>query len=137
MKALSLLRPWGMAVIYHGKDIENRTWEPQSLKPGDRFAIHNANRIDPQGIVRVLDILRGTRTAFGMDKDALCGPPGEIIGTVRFVGLVRGSSSTWFDGPIGWILADPRPVRERFVVRGQQRLWDIPEGIEELICAAL
>ena len=137
MLALSVLRPWGVAIMRHGKDIENRTWGPHTLKPGDRFAIHNAIGIDKAGVGRVLEILAGNRLAFGLDKDELLGPPGMILGTVRFCGIIRGATRLWFDGPVGWILADPRPLREPIACRGQQRLWKIPDGIAEMVDASL
>jgi hypothetical protein len=123
-----------MAIMHHGKNIENRTWAPErTLKIGDRFAIHNAKKIDPAGVTQVMEILIGTRTAFAMDMDELCGRPGVILGTVRFCGTISGGSSTWFSGPIGWMLADPRPLREPIVCLGQQRLWRVPPGIEEMV----
>jgi hypothetical protein len=131
MLSLSLLRPWGMAIMYYGKDIENRTWEPHTLKPGDRFAIHNAKAVDARGVARVTAILQGRYPSLDVEK--LCGPPGAIIGTVRFCGVVRGGSSTWFEGPVGWVLADPRPLREPITCLGQQRLWVVPEGIAGLL----
>ena len=134
MFALTLTRPWGIAVMRHGKDIENRVWAPVTqLKPGDRFAIHNALKIDPRGVAKVMEFLRDGRPAHAVDMDVLCGPPGVILGTVRFCGIVRGSTSTWFEGPVGWVLADPRPLRDPIACRGQQRLWAIPAGIEELM----
>jgi len=137
MKALTLLRPWSNAIIRFGKDVENRTWAPASVILGQRIAIHSGREIDERGIGFVMSMLRNDRTAFAMHSDELLGPPMSIIGTVKLVGVVRQSSSQWFSGPIGWQLADPRPLREPLFCRGMQRLWTVPPEIEEIIRESL
>lgn len=129
MKALTLWRPWGNAIIYYGKDIENRVWAPPAGVIGQRIAIHNGLKLDPEGITTVLAMLRGDARAIGRDAAALAGPAGMIIGTVRVVGCARSSPSPWFTGPFGWVLADPRPLVTPLQCGGALRLWDVPEEI--------
>jgi hypothetical protein len=51
VKAITLRHPWPWAILAMGKRIENRTWEPKGLRPGDRFAIHGG-RVPRPGAAR-------------------------------------------------------------------------------------
>lgn len=106
--ALSVRQPWAWAIIYAGKDIENRSWQAvnHGLRVRGRIAIHAAKGMtqyeydDAAGFMRQVcgvecpapaDLLRG-----------------GIIGSVEVVDVVKDSSSPWFMGPRGLVLADPQ-----------------------------
>ena len=36
---------------------------------------------------------------------------GGVIGTVELVDVVTKHKSKWFEGPFGWVLRNPQPVR--------------------------
>lgn len=108
--ALSVRQPWAWAIIHAGKDIENRTWKPGN--PGLRFrgdlAIHAARGMTQDEYEDACDSI-----------EHLCGlrvPPaielhrGGIIGVARLTDIVLASTSRWFAGKHGLVLADAVPV---------------------------
>lgn len=161
MKALTLHRPWSMLIMKYGKNIENRSWKPPVSLIGHRLAIHAGQKVDGEGIVRAMEILKGDKVAYAHDAQALCGPPGVIVGTVVVRGWVTWMSnpeerrvvfygamgecvpsivvamefqcSDWFTGPYGWALSDAQLLREPIPCKGFQRLWNVPGAIEEEI----
>jgi hypothetical protein len=109
MKALSIRQPWAWLILHAGKDIENRNWQPRN--PALRFRgtclVHAGIALQPIG-----DELRAwvKRTA-GVDlprSDEL--PRGGIVGQVDVIDVVRASSSPWFEGQCGLVLANPKPL---------------------------
>lgn len=107
--ALSVRQPWAWAIIYAGKDIENRTWQAvnHGLRQRGRVAIHAS-----KGMGRdEYDDARGFMLA---TLGIRCPPPcglhrGVIIGSVEVADVVSKSESPWFFGPRGLVLRDPRP----------------------------
>ena len=106
--ALSVRQPWAWAIIYAGKDIENRSWQAvnHGLRQRGRIAIHAA-----KGMTR--DEYEDT-DAFLTRLGHVCPAPqlllrGGIIGSVEVVDVVSESDSPWFFGPRGLVLRDPRP----------------------------
>jgi hypothetical protein len=114
--ALSIRQPWAWAVIYAGKDVENRSWS--QVNPGLKFrgpvAIHaSAGMTKGEYYDAWADILH-IQTP---DKLNCFDPPdasqlayGGIIGFADVVDAVTASASPWFVGPVGLVLANPRPV---------------------------
>ena len=126
--ALTLIQPWGTLIMHCGKDIENRTWEPDSrLRRGDRLWIHAGKSFDSETHRRAIaDVPGYYRVA---DPDLI--PRGALLGHVRFDGVVRESTSRWFMGPIGWLLSDPVALAKPIACRGAQGLWRVPADIIE------
>jgi hypothetical protein len=131
MKALTLHQPWALAVFL-GKDIENRTWMPPPDLIGQRFAIHAARRVRREEEDDIWEDIRGRLEP---------APPfsrwarGKILGTVKLekVTLRRpmdcSRADSWFTGPVGWVLAEPRLLKRAIPARGYQRLWDVEAAI--------
>jgi hypothetical protein len=120
IKGITLGRPWGFAIAYFGKDIENRSWAAP-IAIGSYLAIHNGKTIDPVGN-EVIDRL-DPRMQFDRHDEA-----GSIIAIAKFGGNLTGSKSEWFEGPIGWKLEDVVAI-EPVKCRGQQGLWDLPSDV--------
>lgn len=120
--AISVRQPWAWAIIYGGKDIENRRWSVYS--PSRRFtgrvAIHASS-----GMTRN----EYREAAEFMEKLGVTCPPavdlvrGAIIGTVEIIGSVtrvsRPTTSKWFVGRFGLVLRGPEPIPEPIPVSGQ------------------
>lgn len=107
--ALSVRQPWAWAIIYAGKDIENRSWQATNygLVVRGRKAIHAA-----KGMTR--DEYDDASTFIRRDMGLKCPDPadlarGAIIGSVDVVDVVKESDSKWFFGPRGLVLRDPHP----------------------------
>lgn len=107
--ALSVRQPWAWAIMFAGKDIENRSWQAvnHGLRQRGRIAIHAS-----KGMGRdEYDDARGFMLAtLGIKCPPPCGlHRGVIIGSVDVVDVVSKSDSPWFFGPRGLVLRDPRP----------------------------
>ena len=141
MKALTLRHPWPWAIVALGKDVENRTWAPgrDQLAIGDWFAIHGG--VTPRGadLVEVQIQASGlvaTHRARVMRQCLVNGDltvndvilPG-IVAVCRHAGVVRAGGSPWFEGPLGWRLADVAALPVPVPCRGAQGLWDIPDDV--------
>jgi ASCH domain len=105
--ALSVRQPWAWAIIYGGKDIENRNWRAHCLiRRRGRIAIHS-----PQCMPKLeYESARKFMLLLGIECPApLDLPRGGIIGSVEIVDVVTASKSPWFAGRYGFVLKDPRP----------------------------
>lgn len=109
--ALSVRQPWAWAIIYGGKDIENRSWQATNhgLTVRGRKAIHAA-----KGMTR--DEYDDASTFIRRDMGIDCPDPayltrGAIIGSVDVVDVVKESESRWFFGPRGLVLRNPIPCK--------------------------
>jgi|GEM_PF-540104 len=109
VKALSIRQPWAWAIIYGGKDIENRTWQAvrHGLDESGRFAVHASKGMTKDEYESTARFMK----SLGVD----CPPAadlirGGIIGTVELVACVKESDSPWFFGPRGLVLRDPEPT---------------------------
>lgn len=145
MKAITLIRPWPIAMFFlkpeYLKDIENRSWKPPNSIIGQRIAIHAGNKYHPDVFAQWLDIIQPTpQEAFDLllywqDLSDIKG----IIGTVVVDGwyYCRYSSeakSPWAEeGMICWRLKDPVALAKPIPCRGAQGLWEVPAEIVDQI----
>ena len=60
---------------------------------------------------------------------------GAVVGVVDVVDCVSPTSSRairlnpWTEGPVCWVLANPRPFPEPIPFRGAQLLFEVPDGL--------
>lgn len=116
--ALSVRQPWAWAIIFGGKDIENRSWQAvnHGLKRRGRVCIHAS-----QGMTKFeYESARRHIEECGVE----CPHPsllrfGCIIGSVEVVDVVTESDSPWFMGPRGLVLRDPEQINLKRLVPGQ------------------
>lgn len=113
MRALSVRQPWAWAILYAGKDIENRSW--QNKHTIGTIAIHASAGPD-----RLDDLPSGVRKP---KPDELV--RGAIVGVVDVVGCVERHRSRWFSGPLGWVLKNPRPLSKPIPCKGALGLWEV------------
>ena len=121
MKALSIRQPWAELIVAGLKDIENRTWRTDYRGP---VLIHAGMKIEPIDA----DLREWVKRISGFDlpqADDL--PRGGIVGQAEIVDLVQSSSSPWFSGPYGFVLANARrlPFRPR---PGQLGIFEVLEN---------
>jgi hypothetical protein len=115
MKVLSVRQPWASLIVLGYKDIENRSWATSYRGP---LLIQSSARSLPAE----LRAARGLCGRLGITiPDDL--PLGGIVGITCLVDCVACSDSPWFSGPVGWKLADSRPLP--FIpLRGQLGLFN-------------
>jgi len=101
MKALSIKQPWAWLIVNGHKDIENRTW-PTDFR--GRIYVHAGQRWDYQGQLWLSHHHPMVRD-FELRKDTV--PCGGLVGEVDIIGCVSGGLSPWFEGPYGFVLANP------------------------------
>jgi len=119
MKVISIRQPWADAIIHGGKDIENRNW---ATKFRGRILIHASKKVDynaPDDLL--LDFLKPGRMVVG-----------GMIGSVTITDCVEKSKSKWFDGPYGFVLKDPEPMK-LYPCNGQLGIWEFVDEHCQLI----
>ena len=105
--ALSIRQPWAWAIIFAGKDIENRgAFADRFLTYRGHFCVHASLGMTQDEYADGHDFM----ASIGI----ICPPPaqlvrGGVIGTARVVELVSEHHSKWYFGPRGLVLADAKP----------------------------
>jgi hypothetical protein len=110
--ALSVRQPWAWALIYGGKDVENRSEIAirrggMRAQIGKRIAIHAAKGMtrDEYERARVFMFGIGVTCPAAADLER-----GGIIGSAFLASVVSEHTSPWFFGPRGLCLIYPEPV---------------------------
>ena len=107
MKVLSIQQPHADEILFHGKDIENRTWPLPRWMKGQRIYVHAGKTV---------------RGYYDGPDNRL----GAILGEVTITGCVTQSDSLWFEGPYGFTLKDPVAYDEPIPFRGKLGFFDGP-----------
>lgn len=135
LRALTIRPPWAWAVIYGGKDVENRRWRTAYRGP---LLIHASLRPDPdpEAVARLLWTMtdpgayRQPRTAWQAR--------GAIIGVVFLADIMTDSPSPWaVPGCYHWQLEFPSPVDPPFPCPGRPGLWVPPAAAADSLSDVL
>lgn len=105
-EALSVRQPWAWAIIYAGKDIENRSGPALKFfrRLYGRIAIHASKGMTEEEYVAARQFMH----SIGVQcPEAIDLPRGGVIGAVDIGGAVAHSQSPWFTGPRGLRLSNP------------------------------
>lgn len=131
--ALSIRQPWAWAIIFAGKDIENRDWPTRFRGPVCIHAAKGMTNRELAEFCEFFDDLPGPRYGRGgplvPHKDDLI--RGGIIGVAEIVDCVEESASPWFFGRYGFVLRNARPV-EFIPVRGALGFFEWRQRVAEL-----
>lgn len=155
LRALTVRQPWPVAILWGGKDVENR---PRRTNYRGRLWIH-AGMHHPDWAdyleVRALSGLvfgwtdtRRTSAATLKRVQRLkehTGALGVILGSVEVVGCHGDetgeggeSCSPWArHSQHHWMLATPQPLAEPVPCRGMLGLWRLPDEVEKAVRAQL
>lgn len=110
MKAITIRQPWAALIVAGIKDIENRTWTTKYRGP---LLIHvGATNWSPLSQF--------------VPKAAIPSLYSCILGVVDLVDVVESHPSPWFEGPYGWVLANPRPMRP-VPIAGRLGLFEVED----------
>jgi hypothetical protein len=134
VKVLSVQNPWAYLIIYHGKDIENRTWK---TKYRGRIAIHCSKKSDSEAWSMTEWAHSELQEAFDAvikNRAEIEKLNGKIIGTVdlyncTYPELTAAANSSLWAGvlsPWHFWLKDPIAIAEPIPARGMLGLWDYP-----------
>jgi hypothetical protein len=117
MKVLSVRQPWAWAILFGGKDVENRSWNHEYR---GLIVIHCSARKPSNDLL--LEASELSRRSIPEDLSL-----GKLIGTVEVVDYVRNSKSRWANpGDWHWLLRRPKAFRKAITVKGRLGLWDLP-----------
>jgi hypothetical protein len=133
LKALTIRQPWAWAVVYAGKDVENRRWRTAYRGP---LLIHAAKHTDPAGAASLLWTMADPE-AFGQPRAAFetCG---AIIGLAYLADILTDSPSPWAQpGCYHWMLESPAPVDPPVPCQGRQGRWNPPDTAAEAVAGLL
>lgn len=135
LRALSVKQPWALLITHGLKDIENRSWSV-SLAARGPVLIHASKQEDVDATALIdgrWHPATGERLAEDDPIMRLWRSPdhmgefGGIVGMATITDCVTGSSSPWFQGPFGLVLADAR-VLPFTPLRGAQRFFYVDQA---------
>ncbi|MFH1486692.1 MAG: ASCH domain-containing protein [Chloroflexota bacterium] len=118
MKALSIRQPWAWLIANGYKDVENRTW-PTKFR--GRVYIHAGLKGDWSAWGFIREQMREGYTGAMTGAAVL----GAIIGEVDIVGCVTESDSPWFEGPYGFVLANPVAYETPIPYKGHLGFFEV------------
>jgi hypothetical protein len=114
--ALSIRAPWWWAILYAGKDIENRDWYARYRGP---VIIHASSWWSLRQVQDLMDDVRYMHSRMQTPPDVAWNDwtfrhmrdlGGHIVGVCDMVDCVPRSDSPWFVGEWGFVLQNPRPI---------------------------
>lgn len=122
-RALSVRRPWAN-LIFEGKTVENRTWEPPAGTLGTEIVVHAGQTWDQAGAA-----LAAQLGITGFEDPRHC--PTGYLGTVRLTGVHPATSccTPWGQpepGTYHWELADPSLFDKPVPGKGRLGLYWLP-----------
>lgn len=117
MKALSIKQPWAWLIVHGFKPIENRTW---ATRYRGRFLIHASKtmtRGEYNGCCEFVNF-RVEMSPAMTDKlfhswpqfEQMKAQCGGIVGAATITDCVTKSESSWFVGPVGFVIAGATPL---------------------------
>lgn len=118
-KAITLIQPWGEAVLHGGKDIENRTWMIHEVPQW--VAVHYGSKCPVEEVEAVkmlapdLDLTRKEPGIYGLMHVTRCGVEQEH------------PDNPWAVGPWCWEISEVLVLDEPILMPGALSLWSIPE----------
>lgn len=107
MRILSIRAPWAWAIIYAGKDVENRTWKTEFR---GRFLVHASATKDQRAWGAMVGMAMRQHGPLFDIPDLKDMPHGGIIGSVELTDCGRFLSSPWWIGPHGLKLRAPKAL---------------------------
>jgi tetratricopeptide (TPR) repeat protein len=125
--ALSIRQPWANYVVLGIKDIENRS-KPTNFR--GTILIQASQTIDYDA--GLTDEEREALLDAGLlEKDAESYDPitGAIIGMVDIVDCVVHHPSLYFEGPFGWVLANPILFKNPVEFKGKVGIFYVPRDL--------
>ena len=140
-KGVTLLSPHGQLIAKGWKDIENRPWQPRSMRVGEWFAIHVGKGFDKNAAT--CDVMERARIAYpdpmwdSREAAMQYGKPGELCCIAQYGGatpLDENADNPWATGPICWRLLNVIPIQatlreELGQMRGHLSVWQLPDSV--------
>lgn len=128
IKVLTVRQPWAWLIVNRHKDIENRSWKTHYRGPLlIQASAHTPQRDLEEG--RLFARKRGVKVPEDLEN-------GGIVGMVNLVDCVEESRNKWFEGPVGWVLSNPKKL-DFIPLKGRLGLFDPPARVRKELGVAL
>jgi hypothetical protein len=134
MKALSIHQPWAWAILHAGKTVENRTWSTKYRGP---LLIHASKTKTSYDREAKLDWLKVYEVDLPTWEELTVGALVGVVELVDCLPVSQVAPSPWVEGPVCWVLANPRLFSGNLPYRGVQGLFDVPEELTEVECGGV
>lgn len=132
MKALSIRAPWWWWILRGEKPLENRDWST-----GFRgwFLIHASKSWNRAEIAEdaAAGYAMGGSVLSGVDWQRVRGCCGCLVGMAKIVDCIEYSSSPWFAGRYGHVVASPVRFAVPIPYRGALGYFDVPAVLAQSI----
>jgi hypothetical protein len=123
MKAISIHQPWAWAILHAGKTVENRTWATSHRGP---LLIHASKTRTSFDREAQHDWLAAYGIALPRWEELAVGAILGVVDLIACRSAAEVEPSPWVEGPVCWVLKDPRPFLDPVAFRGVQGLFDVP-----------
>ena len=118
IRVLAVRQPYAWLIVTGQKTVENRSWNTGYR---GRLYIHASGQMHRTPAAE----LEG-QFNIKIDRSALT--LGAIIGHVDLVDVITQSPSPWFEGPYGFVLANPSIIRP-VPALGRLRIYNAPQAL--------
>ena len=128
MKALTIIEPWLSCILYHGKDVENRSWRLPVDFLNKPIALHTSKKNIP---IRDMVAASTSLKPFGIRVDPYL-PPGCIVATAYFTKCELGEPKPPWRLPnlYHWHLKVTGIRETPIPARGALGFWEVPPELE-------
>ena len=128
MKVLTVKQPWAWAILWAGKDIENRSWATNFRGP---LLIHSSKTVSRTEFERSAEFIRSLGAEVPSFAE-LQPQMGMVLGSVTLRDCVDSADSPWWIGRVGWQLTNPHPWANPVPCSGKLGLWEFDGPIEPI-----
>lgn len=134
MKIISVRAPWWVFIVHSNKDIENRDWPTSYRGPVLIHASSWWQQDDVEDDAESAAIMRAAAGSPGsvsgnkMTWAQMRAKGGHIVGRADIVDCVSSTSSPWFVGKFGFVLANRAPIHP-IPFKARLGLFDAPPEI--------
>jgi hypothetical protein len=138
MRALSIQHPWGAAIAYGTKRVENRTWPAPRWAIEQMIAIHASKKPDisarpPAGESWPMERRMYLGAVIALAEVAGCHHSDECMLPAN-IALPGAGCSRWaVRGQFHIELANVRPLPDPVPCKGMLGLWRLPEDVEKAV----
>lgn len=119
---ISILQPYAWLIVHGIKPVENRTWRTTYR---GRILIHAGVRYS-KGDHADHAVLGQRHGIAWPAREAMVG---GIVGEAVLTDCVTEHPSEWFNGPFGFVMAQPRAYPRLIPYRGQLSIFGVPESV--------
>ena len=124
MKALSIHQPWAWAILHAGKNVENRGWSTRYRGP---LLIHASKTRSSYDREAQIDWEKVYGVALPPWDELMFGALVGVVELVDCLPVSQVTASPWVEGPVCWVMSNPRAFTSPVPLRGAQGLFEVED----------